>query len=134
MPGETVLSSLQGKVAGLIINESDEEVSIQLRGQNSFLVDNTPLFIVDGAVFPVTMVSASGTKLNPLSGIKSADIEKIEILKDGDATAIYGSKAANGVIKITTKKGKEGKVRVSEEGNVSFSRVKKKLDLQRTEE
>ncbi|MDR0430314.1 MAG: SusC/RagA family TonB-linked outer membrane protein [Tannerellaceae bacterium] len=135
MPGETVLSSLQGRVAGLLINENEEGgVNIQFRGQNSLVVDNTPLFIVDGAVFPVRFLSGSGAKLNPLSGVQSTDIEKIEILKDADATAIYGAKAANGVVMITTKKGSAGKTRVSAEGSVGFSRVTKRIDLLNVDE
>ena len=135
LPGESVLSSLQGRVAGLQISESDEDgLSIQLRGQNTLSVDNPPLFIVDGAVFPVRVISGTGAQLNPLSGVRSADIETIEILKDGDATAIYGAKAANGVIIITTKKGSQGRVRISAEGNVGFSQVTKRIDLLNVDE
>lgn len=134
LPGESVLASLQGRVAGFIINEDEQGTSIQLRGQNSLSADNTPLFIVDGAIFPVRVISGTGAKLNPLSGVRSADIEKIEILKDASATAIYGAKAANGVVMITTKKGNEGKVRVSAEGSAGFSQVTKRIDLLSTDE
>jgi TonB-linked SusC/RagA family outer membrane protein len=137
MPGENVLESMKGKVAGVLIHEDPNgETTVEIRGANSLNGNNPPLFIVDGAPFPARIVSTSqamGLK-TPLTGIKSADIETIEILKDADATAIYGAKGANGVVVITTKKSDENKIRVDADVSVGFSKVLKTIDLLSTEE
>ncbi|MDR6338911.1 TonB-linked SusC/RagA family outer membrane protein [Filimonas zeae] len=109
------LAALQGRVAGLFISSSSglpgARFNIRLRGQNSMNLGNDPLVIVDGVPYYTetltTVTSASGTQ-SPLSLINPADIERIDVLKDADATAIYGSRGANGVMLITTKKGKTG--------------------------
>lgn len=109
------LAALQGRVAGLFITSSSglpgARFNIRLRGQNSMNLGNDPLVIVDGVPFYTetltTVTSANGTQ-SPLSLINPADIERIDVLKDADATAIYGSRGANGVMLITTKKGKTG--------------------------
>ncbi|MEP5615302.1 MAG: SusC/RagA family TonB-linked outer membrane protein, partial [Flavobacteriaceae bacterium] len=102
-----VVQALQGSVPGVTINNngssaSGGDVSIVIRGTNSILANTTPLVVLDG--FPY---SGSFTDINP------ADIESIEVLKDASAAAIYGSRAANGVILITSKKGKQGKIKFS---------------------
>lgn len=92
--------SLAGRVAGVQVTSSDgqpgSDLQIVIRGNNSVTQDNSPLYVVDG--FPLEM--AVGNMLNP------EEIESIEILKDASATAIYGARGANGVILVTTKKGK----------------------------
>lgn len=110
------LAALQGRVAGLFITATSglpgARFNIRLRGQNSMSLGNDPLVIVDGVPFYTetltTVTGANGTQ-SPLSLINPADIERVDVLKDADATAIYGSRGANGVILITTKKGKAGK-------------------------
>lgn len=110
------LAALQGRVAGLFITSTSglpgARFNIRLRGQNSMTLGNDPLVIVDGVPFYTesltTVTGANGTQ-SPLSLINPADIERVDVLKDADATAIYGSRGANGVILITTKKGKAGK-------------------------
>jgi TonB-linked SusC/RagA family outer membrane protein len=116
-PSANVGDALQGKIAGLqVFNTSGEPqstVSIQLHGASSINLSTTPLFIVDG-------VQVSGTILNTIS---PQDIENISVLKDASSTAIYGSRAANGVIYITTKKGSLGEkptVSVSAQYGVSM--------------
>ena len=116
--------SLTGKIAGVEVKESDgapgSGVSITVRGANSFTTSSQPLYIVDGIPFGTDPngVPASGANegqnqsQNPLSMINPNDIEKIEVLKDASATAIYGSRGANGVVIITTRKGQEGKPKV----------------------
>ena len=116
--------SLTGKIAGVEVKESDgapgSGVSITVRGANSFTTSSQPLYIVDGIPFGTDPngLPASGANegqnqsQNPLSMINPNDIEKIEVLKDASATAIYGSRGANGVVIITTRKGQEGKPKV----------------------
>lgn len=103
-PGTNPMQALQGKVAGLDITresgQAGSEVKMQLRGTRSFTASGNPLFIIDG-------MPGDYNTLNP------NDIESIEVLKDASSTAIYGSSGANGVILITTKSGKEGKVAVN---------------------
>src|SRR3970040_1538264 len=91
---------------------------IQIRGQNSLRFDgNSPMYIVDGVPYasePIGSLFTSGhlpRRTSPLNSINPGDIESIEVLKDADATAIYGSRGANGVVLITTKKGKAGATR-----------------------
>ena len=116
--------SLTGKIAGVDVKESDgapgSGVSITVRGANSFTTSSQPLYIVDGIPFgtdpnglPASDANdGQNQSQNPLSMINPNDIEKIEVLKDASATAIYGSRGANGVVIITTRKGQEGKPKV----------------------
>lgn len=99
---------LQGKVAGVNITSANGEPgaaqSITIRGVGSVRQGSTPLFVVDG----VALDNSGNGAINPLSFLNPGDIESIDVLKDASATAIYGSRGANGVVLITTKKGKEG--------------------------
>lgn len=116
-PVSNPLQALQGRITGLSITQNTGlpggDFKIQLRGQNSIRsTGNDLLFIVDGVPFPSTSLhgnleSANGA-ISPLSSINPLDIQSIEVLKDADATAIYGSRGANGVVLITTKKGLTG--------------------------
>jgi len=114
--------TLQGQAAGVQVSQRSgqpgENVSIKIRGTNSINASNDPLYVVDG--LPLDGLSA---QLNP------SDIERIEILKDASSTAIYGSRGANGVIIITTKKGKEGKLQISYNGYFGIQSLRKKIDL-----
>jgi len=112
---------LQGKVAGLQIASSSEPGGasvIQIRGTNSLGASTAPLFVIDG--IPVDNRGVAGSR-NPLNFINASEIESMTILKDASAAAIYGSRAAGGVIIITTKAGKAGKPKVSYNGNVNAS-------------
>ena len=115
-PVPTFDQALQGRSAGLQITsasaEPGGEVNIRIRGNNSILGDNAPLVVIDGYPMPVdTEASSAGagdgnqTGSNILSYLNPSEIESVEILKDASATAIYGSRGANGVIMVTTKKG-----------------------------
>ncbi|PTT02337.1 hypothetical protein DBR11_04945, partial [Pedobacter sp. HMWF019] len=139
------LIALEGQVPGLYIEQTSgvpgSQINVKLRGQNSLRGDaNAPLYIVDGVPFPSasltqgTTIAGAGGSLNPLANIGLNDIEKIEVLKDADATAIYGSRGANGVILITTKKGIEGKTRVDVNFNSGVGKISNKLDLMGTEQ
>ncbi|MBT33042.1 MAG: SusC/RagA family TonB-linked outer membrane protein, partial [Thalassobius sp.] len=122
IPTTNPLQALKGKVSGLDIynsgNEPGSSVSINIRGQRSIGADNSPLIILDG--IPI---------IGGLNDISPNDIESIEILKDASATAIYGSRASNGVILITTKRGHDGKTVISYDGYYGVTNVIKKLDL-----
>lgn len=114
---------LAGQVAGLSVISSGgapgSSSSIRIRGGSSMSASNDPLIVIDGV--PVDNATGVSGMSNPLSTINSNDIETFTVLKDASATAIYGSRASNGVIIITTKKGHSGKVRLSYNGNVSVS-------------
>ena len=121
VPVANATEALQGKMAGVQITTTegspDAEMTIRVRGGGSITQSNEPLFIVDG--FPVESIS----------DIPSSDIEDITVLKDASSTAIYGSRGANGVILVTTKSGKEGKINVSYNAYYSWKKVAKKLDV-----
>ena len=116
---------LQGKIAGVNVGATvatpGAASSVTIRGANSLRGDNQPLYVIDNIPQASTgefAASAFGdgdfqTAQNPLTSLNPQDIEDIQILKDASATAIYGSRGANGVILITTKKGKSGKPKVS---------------------
>lgn len=111
-PTSNVMEALQGKIAGMDIVKSSgqvgEDVSILLRGSRSIYGSNEPLFIIDG-------IPGSYSQENP------SDIESVDVLKDASSTAIYGSAGANGVVIITTKRGKEGKATVNFDAYYGFS-------------
>ncbi|MBD2702071.1 TonB-dependent receptor [Spirosoma sp. BT702] len=117
-----VAQALQGFAAGVQVNQSSgqpgEAMIIKIRGTNSISGGNAPLYVVDG--LPLDGLSA---QLNP------DDIDRIEVLKDASSTAIYGSRGANGVIIISTKKGKEGKPKISYNGYYGVQSLRKKVDL-----
>ena len=120
-----------GKSAGTVITSSGgapgSGATIRIRGGSSMSASNDPLIIIDG--FPVSNSGISGLA-NPLSTINPNDIETFTVLKDASATAIYGSRASNGVILITTKKGTIGKpMQVTFNGSVSFNTVPKYMDV-----
>lgn len=121
VPVATATEALTGKMAGVQITTTegspDAEMKIRVRGGGSITGDNTPLFIVDG--FPVESIS----------DIPASDIEDITVLKDASSTAIYGSRGANGVILVTTKSGKEGKVSVNYNAYYSWKKIAKTLDV-----
>lgn len=129
---------MQGKIAGVSVQQSDGApgggMSIVVRGVNSFSTSSQPLYIVDGVPFETGSTPSNGATTNeqssnPLSFINPHDIESIEVLKDASATAIYGSRGANGVVIITTKRGKEGKPKVEFSANFGISHISKKLDM-----
>lgn len=114
---------LAGKVAGLSIISSGgapgASSNIRIRGGSSMSASNDPLIVIDGV--PVDNTTSISGMSDPLSSINSNDIETFTVLKDASATAIYGSRASNGVIIITTKKGHSGKMKLSYNGNMSVS-------------
>ncbi|HLP36155.1 TonB-dependent receptor [Lacibacter sp.] len=109
-------SALQGRAAGVQITQQNgklgQGINIRIRGSASVSAGNEPLYVVDGIPLITTNLSSNGAQTNPLTDINTNDIESIEILKDASAAAIYGSRASNGVVLITTKRGKAGKSKI----------------------
>jgi TonB-dependent starch-binding outer membrane protein SusC len=130
-PVSSFNQALQGKTAGVQVNLSTgllaDRTAIRVRGVNSITSSSQPLIVIDGVPSYSGNLngfnSGNGTRFDPLALVNSADIESIEILKDAGAAAIYGSRGSNGVILITTKKGKKGVVRVSVDSKVSWSKA-----------
>ena len=120
-PANRVDDAIQGRVAGVVIQHNDAspdaQLTIRIRGANSINGANDPLVVIDGL---------QGANLSTLA---PEDVESIEILKDASATAIYGSRGANGVVIVTTKKGRKGKSVISFDALNSMTSVRKKLDL-----
>lgn len=125
-PVGNVLQALEGQMPGLFIKQATglpgSQMSVQVMGQNSIGQGNSPLIVVDGipyasnpfnAVNPVLSGGGLGGGASPLSFLNPSDIESVTLLKDADATSIYGSRAANGALLITTKKGKAGETHVT---------------------
>lgn len=135
----SLVQMMQGRAAGVTVTQNSAQpggaASIKIRGTSSVNAGKTPLYVVDG--FPIDNTNfypGSGDvfdapKKDPLNSINPSDIESMEVLKDASATAIYGSRAANGVILITTKKGKEGKPRVTFNSSVGIQVIAKRFDV-----
>ncbi|WP_294279523.1 TonB-dependent receptor [uncultured Chryseobacterium sp.] len=132
---------MQGKVAGVRIVQTSGEpgagVNVSIRGIGSIRSGSTPLFVVDGVPLSNDPVSASGPNVglgntqtkNPLNFLNTSDIESITVLKDASAAAIYGARGSNGVVLVTTKRGKRGEPMFTYDTYLGFSSVIKKLDL-----
>lgn len=150
-PVTNLLLALQAEVPGVTIEQAtgmaNSGIKVRIRGQNSIANGSDPLYVIDGvpyisqllpSVGGASVLGSSGGTLNfvqingnPLSFLNPADIESISVLKDADATSIYGSRAANGAILITTKKGKPGKVKINlsiQKGNADLARKVKLLN------
>ncbi len=121
---------LQGKVAGVNVSsvsgEPGASQDIIIRGVGSLRTGTTPLYVVDGFALDNT---GNGVASNPLNFINPQDIESIDVLKDASAAAIYGARAANGVVVITTKKGKLGKTQINFSASTAFSTLANKVDV-----
>jgi TonB-linked SusC/RagA family outer membrane protein len=142
-PISNVLGTLQGRMAGVNITQTTGMpgggFDIQIRGQNSLRADgNSPLYIIDGVPYASEPIGSQYTSsqlprlTSPLNNINPGDIESIEVLKDADATAIYGSRGANGVVLVTTKRGKAGKTTFTASLSSGTAQVTRFLDLMHT--
>jgi TonB-dependent starch-binding outer membrane protein SusC len=135
--------ALQGRVAGVQITQNSGQpggaASIRVRGASSITGSNEPLYVIDGIPFDGVGVSTAGfswaggangqNRVNPLSTINPNDIVSIEVLKDASSTAIYGSRAANGVILITTRRGKKGESKISYNAHYGLQTIPRKLGM-----
>jgi TonB-dependent starch-binding outer membrane protein SusC len=147
------LLALTGRIPGLTITQSTglpgSAVTVRVQGQNSIAKGNNPFYVVDGVPYIGQQLRTLSTVLgvvqggdpesaisagSPFTYLNPADIESIEVLKDGDATAIYGSKAANGAILITTKKGKSGRTNVDVTVQNGIGQVGHFMDLMNTQQ
>lgn len=148
-PVSNPLAALSGRMPGLVATQSTgnpgSSFSLQVRGRNSIAQGSEPLILIDGIPFAPgneginVLTSAISTPianstLSPFSTINPADIERIDVLKDADATAIYGSRGANGVILITTKKGTPGKTRLTADMSRGITRTPQMMQLMNTEQ
>lgn len=142
-PVTNVLATMQGRMAGVDVIQdggtAGGSFQIKIRGQNSLRADgNSPLYIIDGVPYSSESIGSNETstitasQTSPLNSINPSDVESIEVLKDADATAIYGSRGANGVVLITTKKGKAGKTTVTINASSGIGKVTKMIDLMNT--
>ncbi|MGY0035778.1 TonB-dependent receptor plug domain-containing protein [Pedobacter sp. NJ-S-72] len=122
-PVGTFTEALAGRIAGVQVSSTDgqpgNEMNIIVRGANSVTQDNAPLYVIDG--FPTEIAAANS--------INNEEIESIEVLKDASATAIYGARGANGVVLITTKKGKIGAPQISYDGWAGINSIIKQQEF-----
>lgn len=138
---------MQGRVSGVNITQNNGEpgagMSVRIRGSNSIRSGQEPLYVIDGVPLDNSNVTptggsaagyGSGASKNPISFLNPEDIESIDILKDASSTAIYGARGANGVVIITTKKGKQGRSSITYDGYTGISQIREKLDLLSAEE
>ncbi|WP_448103442.1 SusC/RagA family TonB-linked outer membrane protein [Pedobacter panaciterrae] len=145
-PVNNPLLALQGRVPGLFIEQATgfagTGVKVRIQGQNSMINGSEPLYVVDGMAYSSQLIPGGNSILgfsekgagNPLNFINPLDIESIDVLKDADATSIYGSRAANGAILITTKKGKAGDVKVDVNLQNGWGKVIRRLDLMNSQQ
>jgi len=144
-PVTNVLSSVQGRMSGVSVTQNTGTpgggFDIQIRGKNSIRREgNEPLYIIDGVPILSESPSVYGAtvlpygSISPLNAINPNDIESFEVLKDADATAIYGSRGANGVIIVTTKKGRKGRTEVKLNTSYALSTVTNRLKMMNTSE
>lgn len=141
-PVANPLAALEGRVPGLVVTETSgvpgAAFKVQIMGQNSLQQGSEPLFVIDGVPFapgnaPLNnLANAATSGISPFSTINPADIQSIEVLKDADATAIYGSRGANGVILITTRRGREGKTKFDVNVNAGAGVVTRTMKMLNT--
>ncbi len=138
----TIDQLLQGRAAGVQVTQNagapGSGISVKIRGTNSLRGNNEPLYVVDGVIISSAgedVIAAGGVgnsgqeTQNGLNGINPRDIESMQVLKDASATAIYGSRGANGVVLITTKKGVKGKIKIKSFITTSIRTIDKKYDV-----
>jgi TonB-linked SusC/RagA family outer membrane protein len=134
IPVVSVEQAVAGRLAGVQVQQTSGQpgagISVRVRGVSSIAGGNEPLYVIDG--LPQFNDDVRGA--NGLATINPSDIESIEVLKDASATAIYGSRGANGVVMVTTRSGKTGQARIVLESSVGFQEVRKKLELMNAEE
>ncbi len=140
-PVSNPLLALQGRVPGILISQasgkSGAALEVQIQGKNSWGQGTQPFFVVDGVPYPNSLTIWGGSPIgrgNPFNYFNPADIESIDVLKDADATSIYGSRAANGAILITTKKGKAGRTKVEINAQHGWKMVGHRLKLLNTQQ
>ncbi len=138
IPVPTVEQALQGKTAGVFIEsvngKSTGTTNMRIRGASSISATNQPLFVVDGIPLTTEALNQSGAVINPLTSINFNDVESIDILKDAASAAIYGSRGANGVVIITTKKGISGDTKLNFTIQSGFNEASHRREFLNTED
>lgn len=137
MPVTSLDQAMQGRAAGVQITQSSAApgggLSVRVRGANSLISGSEPLYVIDGLpIYPDNSSFGTGgdrQSQNALAGLNPNDVESIEVLKDASATSIYGSRGANGVVLITTKRGKEGLTSVKVESSYSSQSIAHNIDM-----
>lgn len=126
-PATSFESALQGRAAGVQVQQQNgklgQGINIRIRGASSVSAGNEPLYVVDGIPVISASLSTNGAATDALADLNMNDIESIDILKDASATAIYGSQGSNGVVLITTKKGRAGTSRIDFGAPYRFSKT-----------
>ncbi|MDR1552120.1 MAG: TonB-dependent receptor [Prevotellaceae bacterium] len=129
----TSIDQVLNRAAGVQITQNSgmpgASTSIRIRGINSLSASNEPIYVIDGVIIDGGSASGNNTNTNAIAFINPADIVSIDILKDASATAIYGSRASNGVIIITTRRGQKGDASVSYNGYIGWQQIPGKLDV-----
>ncbi|WP_234364043.1 SusC/RagA family TonB-linked outer membrane protein [Lunatibacter salilacus] len=136
-PVTSIDQALQGRAAGVQVTQASAApgggVSVRIRGSNSINSGSEPLYVIDGfPIYPDNSAYGVGGNRQPsniMSTINPNDIESIEILKDASATSIYGSRGSNGVVLITTKRGKSGESKIDYEGSMSVQNISNRIDV-----
>lgn len=127
-------NALRGQIAGVQVRQTDGQpgggASVRIRGTSSINGTNEPLYVIDGVpLISESVTEGQGLVINPLSSISTNDIESIEVLKDASATAIYGARGANGVILVTTKRGRQSRGEVSLSATFSIQKAEQAYEL-----
>ena len=137
LPNISVDRALQGRAAGVLVQGNNGipggAINVRIRGNATFGTNTQPLYVVDGVQIN-NRIDGGFTENNPLAFLNPNDIESIDVLKDAASAAIYGAQAANGVVLITTKKGKSGKTKFTFGANTGFTNVLKKFEVLNTQE
>lgn len=141
-PVSSLDQALQGRVAGVQVSQASAApgggLSVRVRGPNSILSGSEPLYVIDGLpIYPDNNALGTGGNRQPsnaLAMLNPNDIESIEVLKDASGTSIYGSRGANGVVMITTKRGKEGDGRLTYDASYYMQDIARKIDLMRADD
>lgn len=138
IPVPTFEQAIQGRAAGVFVEAGNgklgQGIKVRVRGSSSVSAGNQPLYVIDGIPITSESQSSMGGNTNPLADLNSNDIESIDILKDASASAIYGSRAANGVVLITTKRGKAGKTNFNLNYFMGFSKPTNNVEWLNTAE
>lgn len=138
MPVNTVENAMQGRVAGVFVQQNNgklgQGIQIRVRGSSSVTASNQPLYVVDGIPVVMDDFSLSSAATNPMAQFNFNDVESIQILKDASAAAIFGSRAANGVVLITTKQGRPGRTNFNYTFQMGTSEPTNKIDMMNAKE
>lgn len=133
VPVTSIDQALRGQVAGVQVTQANgapgSAVSVRIRGATSITAGSGPLYVIDGVPAFTDNTRNAGSPSNPLAGLPASDIASIEVLKDASATAIYGSRGANGVVLITTKRGRRGDNQVEFTASYGVQEITRRLDL-----